>query len=365
MFQTLPRIALFFAGLFGAATAVAQAPVAPEPALRGHDPILLAGGKETPGRADLAVLHGGYRYLFATEAHRATFATDPEQYGIQLGGACARMGPLSGQGDPDRWLVHDGRIYVFASDACREGFQKRAALFLDADDAAPTPDAAAAAAGRRLLARAVAAIGGEDRLRALRSYQHRRAVQRETAREEYRLAVRFPATARVDQDYFQDEKVWRFHRVAGPDGGFFVGGEPVRTMHASALREARRDLLREPLFALRAAQDGKTVVAAAGPAEVAGVAVEQLELWQEGCATTFGVDAQGRIRTANYRGRGPQLWFGAVVKVYDDFRDVGGLVLPHAVTGTFDGKPAAAFAETRTGTEVDAVFAAEFFARPQ
>lgn len=106
----------------------AAAPAAAEepPVLRGLDPVLLCQGKEKPGLPSLALDRGGYRYLFASEADRGVFESDPERYEIQLKGACAFMaksGAPPGSGDPDRYYVYQGRIYIFASENCRNSFK--------------------------------------------------------------------------------------------------------------------------------------------------------------------------------------------------------------------------------------------------
>ena len=124
--------------------------------LRGLDPVELAQGVEKKGVDAWTLDHGGSRYLFATEANLRAFETDPARFEIQLGGACGRMGPGSGRGSPSRFAVHDGRIYVFASDQCREAFLKAPEKFLDPDEPAPADDAAARAAGAALVEKAVA-----------------------------------------------------------------------------------------------------------------------------------------------------------------------------------------------------------------
>jgi putative intracellular protease/amidase/YHS domain-containing protein len=106
------------------ATRRAASAVSP-PVLRGLDPVLLARGREEPGRGDLVERHGRYTYAFASGETRDEFRSHPERFAIQLDGACAMMaksGAGPGSGDPDRFLVHEGRIYIFASEMCREGF---------------------------------------------------------------------------------------------------------------------------------------------------------------------------------------------------------------------------------------------------
>lgn len=97
------------------------------PALLGFDPVRLSAGEEVKGLEELAVEHGGYRYLFATEADRKAFLGDPARYEIQFKGACAYMvhfGEGPGSGDPDRFHVHKGRIYIFGTENCRDTFKE-------------------------------------------------------------------------------------------------------------------------------------------------------------------------------------------------------------------------------------------------
>lgn len=80
--------------------------------------VLLTEDQERPGRGALARRHGNF-CCFASEESRETFKADPARFEIQLGDPCARMGALSSCADPDRYAVHEGRIYIFASDGCR------------------------------------------------------------------------------------------------------------------------------------------------------------------------------------------------------------------------------------------------------
>lgn len=358
--------ALLLLPLLLASTALpAQADAASAAALRGFDPVALCRGEELPGRADLQATHGAYTYRFASEQSLATFRADPERHAIQWGGACARMGPLSGRGDMDRWLVHAERIYIFASDACRTGFEKRAERFVPVDEPRPETSAEAAARGAELLAAAIEAHGGAERLRSWRTYRHERAENKDEMRQEWRVQVALPATLRRDHDWLQGDKAWRFHHVVTPNEGFFVEEGKAREMHAVARREALGDLLHEPAFALRAALLGKPVVAALGKREVQGLQVHEFVLWQQDCTTIFGVGDGGRIVTARYRSRGPGQFFGDVVKVFRDQETRAGIVVPLTVTGTFDGAPTPAFEEHRDHVTVDEDLGENVFARPR
>jgi YHS domain-containing protein len=78
--------------------------------------------REVEGTTEFQHRHGRYLYLFANAANAATFKADPAKYEIQLGGACGRMGALSGEGSPKLFAVHDGRLYIFASEQCKRSF---------------------------------------------------------------------------------------------------------------------------------------------------------------------------------------------------------------------------------------------------
>ncbi|MCA8973558.1 MAG: hypothetical protein KDC98_02500 [Planctomycetes bacterium] len=348
-----------------AAAQQAATAAVPVPALKGLDPVLLADGSEKPGREDLAVQQGQYLYRFATEGNLATFRADPTHYEIQFGGGCARMGPLSGLGDPDRFHVHDGRIYIFASDACREGFKKRTELFFDPDTACPKADAGALQRGRDLLDRVLAAHGGVARLRAVRSFRFERSVTKGEVTQAWRVFVGFPDRIRIEQDYTQSNQSWHYAKVATATVGFFLNEGEARPMHASGRREMRRTALREPLFALRHAAAGNVVAIAGAKTVVHGVAVEPLVLWCDGVETTFGIGQDGRIATASYRGRGPQLWFGSVEHVFGDYVERSGIMTPQKVTAYFDGARAEANDEQRTAVSTDGELAEELFTVPR
>ncbi len=56
----------------------------------------------------------GVRWLFASDAHRAAFAAEPERYAPRYGGYCA-YGMSQGYKapvDPEAWTVSDGRLYL-------------------------------------------------------------------------------------------------------------------------------------------------------------------------------------------------------------------------------------------------------------
>lgn len=100
--------------------AVSEKPLA----LGGMDPVALVCGEEIAGDESLVAEDDRYRYRFASERHRRAFVADAGRYRIEHGGACAGMRGETdpGTGQPGIYLVHGGRIYIFASDNCRVDF---------------------------------------------------------------------------------------------------------------------------------------------------------------------------------------------------------------------------------------------------
>jgi YHS domain-containing protein len=337
---------------------------AQQPALRGLDPVALCGGQELAGAADFTIERGGHRYQFANADNRALFEREPGRYEIQLGGACARMGPLSGAGDPQRFHVHRERIYIFASDQCRAGFIKRTDAFLATDEPVPM-DPASIAAGRQMVERAAAGHGGVDRLRAWRSYRHEHERKDGDITERWRTTLRLPAAARFEHDYTQGEKTWRYANVVDGETGWSLANDKSQPLGGDAVRELQRNLAAEPLVALRLVLDGAAVAVPAGEREVAGIAVVEFAVWCHGQVVTFGLGADGLVATSRCRGRGPGLWFGALERVFADHREHGGLLVPGAVRGFFDGKEDAKLHERREQIVVDAELSASLFTAPK
>src|SRR4051794_2451992 len=143
---------------------------APKEALDGIDPVvLLTQGKEISGKSEFKVSRGKFEYLFATAENKAAFEKTPEKYEIQLSGACARMGG-GVTGNPSDYAVVDGKIYIFGSDECHKKFVATPARFLPRAEVPMPESAASRQAGRALLDRVVAAMGGAERLDAVTTY---------------------------------------------------------------------------------------------------------------------------------------------------------------------------------------------------
>jgi YHS domain-containing protein len=338
------RAAALLAGFAGSALGplpaeAEEAEATPAAALRGLDPVELAAGREVPGAADRAEVHGGFRYRFASEENRKRFVADPVRHGIRFDGACMRMGPVAGPGHPDRFAVHEGRIYLFASDACRNRFLADPARWIDGPDAPPAADEAARRRGGEILDLAVKGMGGAEALAKATTLRVRirtsgkrgdTAFSIETTR-----TVRVPGVLRVATSWDgSPPSAWLLVPGAGrnPAAARTPVGEEVRGY-------MEREYHRQPYALLQAWRRGEATAAAAGAGKAGEVPVERVAVHAGGATTTLAVDpATGRILEAAWRGR-TAVGITDTLRRYADFRETGGLLLPHAVAVEVEGKP--------------------------
>lgn len=333
MLSPAPRSALVVALALSAPAGLAQ--TLPELALRGLDPVALCKGEELAGDEVRSIDLRRYRYRFASEDNRKTFAADPERWCIQLGGGCGRMGPLSGVGDPARFAVHDGRVYIFASDGCRSGFLKDPARYLEIADPVVEGSDAERAAADELLERAVAAIGGAERLRALRSVAMRDEREVEHAGRKVKtgssLLLATPGGIR-------SESWWDTYHVAQVSvvrAGFTAerrNADAERTVwdfdDSQALLHAKT-ALREPIALLAVRGRGGFVAVARGERAVGDRRAHDVAVSFFGATTTLWIDVEdGRVLGASYHGRLGSSGNADVELRFEDFRAVDGFVLP-------------------------------------
>jgi YHS domain-containing protein len=327
--------------------------------LEGLDPVMLVEGKEAQGEEKLSVTRGRFRYLFANEGNKSAFERDPARYEIQLGGTCARMGPAV-LGDPDLYLVHQGRIYLFGSPPCLKTFQAAPEKFLEADAATkPTsPSADALKRGRALVEKAVEAAGGAQRIDRLKSYRESGSVQTQGRGGVSEVKT---SLVRVFPGSYRQERVLPFGTLATvvtPAAAFYIAGR-----NTGGLVDVQRDAFEKSqkltlLSILRArTSEGFTAAAAGG---------EAVEVWFDGVSARLGVEpASGRVVSLTYRGRGPGSEVGEITQTFSDFRAAGGLTLPFKAAGSFNGRPEPSLSFSLDSVVLDGEVAAALFERPQ
>lgn len=355
----LAALGLALAGLF---------PVqdSPAPALKGLDPVELTRGKEVAGDAKFVVDRAPHRYLFVSEENKQAFLADPERLGIQWGGACGRMGPGSGSGSPDRFWVHDGRIYVFASEACREGFKKDPASHLDPDEAPVEGDETALKSGRQWIERAVAAHGGAkaidgmQRLQLLETWEVQgKDGPTQRVRE---LSFEFPDDVCLREAWGD----WESKTVLRKSECFawYTGGK-TEDEHASARRDFERRLAREPLLILRARlrSDFRAVVLEPRATDASGTT--RVAVSFANTRTELGLDARtGEIVSVLFRGRGAGTNYGPTRRFYRVGSESKGVRSPMLLVTEFGGQQSSGREKLQSRTEVDGTFPSGVFTRP-
>lgn len=316
--------------LLGGVCQAQDAPPPPERVLP-VDPVELVGGNETLGNPELTVERDGYFYRFASPANREAFLANPEKYELADGGACGRMGALSGLGDARRFVVHEGRIYAFASEGCRAGFLKDPEKSIDRPDSAPSGTDEQIEQGRATVDRLVAWAGGRERLAAVSSYQHRieRIVPNgeTTARVVSRAGIQYPAIY-VRGECWEDS-CWVF--AACEKRGVLVSGDKREALAQSRVEVLRRTMGRLPLEAIRASIAEDFVAVSDGEGEIDGTRVEFVRTWHAGVGLRLGVEKEmGRLVSLAYRGREGGGNVQAHTCRYMEYGTVEGVTLPKA-----------------------------------
>ena len=84
-------------------------------ALSGYDPVAyFTDAKPVEGSSNFTYDYQGATWLFASAEHRDLFIADPAKYAPQYGGYCAwavAQGK-SASGDPQFWMIVDGKLYL-------------------------------------------------------------------------------------------------------------------------------------------------------------------------------------------------------------------------------------------------------------
>ncbi len=336
----------------------------PVTCLKGFDPVALTQGREVPGKTDIAVAHGRYRYLFSSQENKSAFESHPDRYEIQLGGGCGRMGPLSGLGSPDRFWVHDRRIYVFASDQCMNSFKAAPDKHIESDDPPPTGSGADLQRGLELVDRALAGFGGAASVDSITSLELKRVRAYKADGEDKEQAT---FNRMIFPDRFRLDEVWHngaVHDFVRFDTGFRVASDGAWPMDELVRREFIKSFRRNPLVLLKARKEPGFRAVAAGIGKIGEHGVEWLALGLDGANCTLGIEvATGRVLGIRYRGRAPSA-IGDVVRTFSDFRNVDGVNVPFAVATSFND---AAASEPRlyAAVRVNPKFDPGLFASPE
>jgi hypothetical protein len=208
----------------------------------------------------------------------------------------------------------------------------------EAASAAATPEALAA--GRALVEKAVAGMGGAAALDGVRAYREVASVAVTSPQGE--MALDATATIALPDRVRQDmtTPMGRISMViAGDTAAAIMPDGAARPLPAPQRDQIRQQVRQSPVVLLQARAQPGFSAAVVGRTTVGDVAVELVRIEAGEASVTAGIDPEtGRIRRLMSRGPGPTGAPADIVTDFDDFREVGGLMLPHARTTSVDGQ---------------------------
>lgn len=366
--KTMTTAAAVLAGV----TIVAGALAAPPERTLKVDPVELVAGRVVEGKPELTVERDGIAYLFATVESKAAFEKEPAKFEVADGGACGRMGPLSGLGDARRYAVHDGRIFLFASDGCRAGFLKEPAKYIERDDEKVFGSNEQVERGRALLDKAVAWAGGAQRLKGLKALRTTAARKEKHGETEYTITKQ---TAFAFPDCAYQREAWNdswYSTTSGPEGAAMASKRGEERIADSRARAFRREMARWPVVILKAHIDGAPkadcpglVVVADGQGKIGETAVEYVKVWLNGAASRLAIEpTTGKPLQLCYRGRDGTTSIGDSLRTFIAYATVDGVTMPTAYSVTFNGKDLPAAAAKIDAFEVNPELPAGLFKVP-
>jgi len=299
--------------------------------------VLIESGERLPGESDLQVQHAYYRYNFADAANRAAFLAHPERYEIQLGGACARMGALSSVGRPDLFTVHQDKLYIFASEACRERFSADPHSVLEPIvDPLPRIHIYAAGLGGQVFESCVQWLGGEqviDQSEIEWSFEQQADYGEGPVLAAQLQEIGPGARYRMENRWGDNKRV---KELEGDQAYLLDPGIGLRSAAFSQLRALDRQA-QQHLLAIFASRSSEDLHLAAVPTDQDGVV--ELMVLVHLIQHNLGVrEATGEILWHEYGGYGSDITYGQIREDFLRWEQHGGLRVPVAWKRSFNGE---------------------------
>lgn len=323
-----------------------------KPALRGLDPVLLCLGQQVPGKAEHSAQHAEMTFYFSDASTRTMFLADKERYAPQFDGACMKMGPGSGKGGQDRFAVHNGRIYLFASDSCYQWFVLNPERYIDVPDQPIQPTQDDIEKASKWMKKAIEFSGGVKAVSGMTSLQV--TTEFYTPEPESKLTHTIKQTwmsdGRFRTDYDYDGYVYADLLLKDGYRSLFskveVGGSQTTAFF-------RRSATHNHLVLLQRYLTDSAKVGYLGNAMDNAGAFHRVAVFADGSLNILCIDeATGRIRSLDYIGRsGPGI--SRIVKHLSDYRLVNGIQVPFGVQTVLDGQPVKTSIAKTTAVEVN------------
>ncbi len=225
--------------------------------------------------------------------------------------------------------------------------------------------AAGAAEGKRLVGRMLAALGGAEKVDAVRNI-HLQATMEATSPQgvmqvqsvgyvklpnqlRYELTLPFGTIVQV---------------LSGDGSGFLANPQGTQAMPASQVAQLEAAFLRLPVALMQRRDDPGFEAVALEDGELDGKPIQRLHVSLDGHQQTLGIDAEtGYVLSIEYRGTGFTGAPGDLRQVFSDYREVQGVMMPFASTTTFDGQPM--FDGVNTSVEINGDIDDSLFVKPE
>lgn len=296
---------------------------------------LISQGKEVEGATQFAAERYGYRYLFSSKANLEAFKSSPAKFEVQLGGACGKMAELSGRGNPQRYWVYQGKLYIFASDSCRTGFQSNPAGHIEKDEPKVVVTELEARRGRDLLNRA-AKWSGLDKLPLTGSVAYLQDSELKQGETLYKVK----GTTRISGN-------GDFYDITTYNGAGYanqiqkgrateIDSKGVASEHVPTWKRAlERQRARQLAYLLWNRNSKNLTVKLDGVADgIASVAVNL-----DGATSTLWIEEKsGKVLSQTVKGRSQQGIIGDVQMDFVTYVTANGVTLPVAWIATYNGQ---------------------------
>lgn len=194
------------------------------------------------------------------------------------------------------------------------------------------------AEGKALLAKIIAGMGGEEKVRSVKSLRQKVNILANTPQGEMSIGA--------EQVVVFPDRLWQklatpmgeMTMVFSPSASFMGGPMGSQDMPASRKEEALNEMKRDTFVVAQHADDPKFAFSAGGSEKIGDVEAKILDVNADGAEVRWFVDPQsGRILRATWKSMGPA-GPGEMVVDYGDWKSVNGFTLPFKETRTRGGE---------------------------
>lgn len=202
----------------------------------------------------------------------------------------------------------------------------------------------AAAKGRAILDKVVAAVGGAAKVDAVKSMSLSGGISVVTPQGEFQLTATrifaLPNRLRMEMNTPMGKQT----QVVTPADAFVESARGAQPMTGDQKADGLKSLRRELIPLLQARKDADTKVIFTGMETVDGVECEMITVMLGSDNVRFAVEpASGRITMASYQGKNMMGVPGEITTTFSGYREVDGISLPFTAKQKFNGEPMMSF----------------------